>query len=292
VARADSQEGFDFRAVGDARQDSRTTARPRVLRSISQGQGHAALTRGATSWKSAHSDARLGSETIDVTLIAGKPAIRGRIHRSAGDDELAPSSPTWDSPSRRSGYRNRRLQLYKAEFSRGHPRAGDARHIFFNPKRTGSDPGRRLAMLAAYPHLAGQVRTMLTQKPPIASFLGPHYRIDSDALTHRSFTRSRVSHRQGFASRHLKWILHESARRFSSRSHSTCDSAVVLSVHRASLEVDIQCRAQGEILFWRSEDWLRFSLRHWCIRRAARPAVSTDVFRALPGAWASTALQC
>ena len=60
-----------------------------------------ALTARRDILKSAALDARLASETIDVTLpLREAPAEQGRIHPlSQVMDELTRSSPTWDLPS-------------------------------------------------------------------------------------------------------------------------------------------------------------------------------------------------
>ena len=111
-----------------------------------------ALTARRDILKSAALDARLASETIDVTLPLREPAAeQGRIHPLSQvlgrtDDDLRRYGIF---RRRRSRYRDRRLQLHEAEFPRGPSGAGDARHLLLQPE------GRRLAHAAAYPHLAG-----------------------------------------------------------------------------------------------------------------------------------------
>jgi len=98
-----------------------------------------ALSERRDILKSAALDARLASETIDVTLpLREVPAEAGRIH---------PLSQVFDR--RRSRYRDRRLQLHKTEFPRGSSGAGDARHVLLQPE------AGRFAHAVAHAYVAG-----------------------------------------------------------------------------------------------------------------------------------------
>jgi len=82
--------------------------------------------------KSAALDARLASETIDVTLpLRDPPAEAGRIHPlSQVMDELTTIFADMGFfDRRRPGYRDRRLQLYQAEFPGRPSGPRDARHL-------------------------------------------------------------------------------------------------------------------------------------------------------------------
>ena len=131
---------------------------------------------------------------------------------------------------RRSGHRDRRLQLYKTEFSGRPSGPRDARHLLLQSE------GRRLAHAAAYPHLAG---AGAHHADPEAA--DPH-RLPRPHLSHR-FRRHphaavspgrRPRDRQGFASRPFEMdparILQGVLR---GRPHQHAVPAVVLSVHRA-----------------------------------------------------------
>ena len=102
--------------------------------------------------KSAALDARLASETIDVTLpLREAPAETGRIHPLSqvlrgGQHDLRRHGIC---DRRRSRYRDRRLQLHQTEFPRGPSGAGDARHLLLQSE------GGRFAHAVAHAHVAG-----------------------------------------------------------------------------------------------------------------------------------------
>jgi phenylalanyl-tRNA synthetase alpha chain len=105
-----------------------------------------------------------------------------------------------------------------------------------------------------------QVRTMLTQKPPIRIICpGRTYRIDSDATHTPQFHQveglviDKSSHLG-----HLKWILHEFCKAFFEVDHINMRfRPSFFPFTEPSLEVDIQCRRdKGEIRFGEGEDWL------------------------------------
>ena len=129
--------------------------------------------------KSAALDARLASETIDVTLpVRDAPAETGRIH---------PLSQVWDeltaifadmgfSVAEGPDIETDDYNFTKLNFPEGHPAREMHDTFFFNPKEDGS---RMLLRTHTSPV---QVRTMLSQKPPIRVVCpGRTYRIDSDA---------------------------------------------------------------------------------------------------------------
>src|SRR3954454_3710281 len=129
--------------------------------------------------KSAALDARLASETIDVTLpLREPPAEAGRIHPlSQVMDELTAIFANMgfaiaEGPDIETDDYN----FTKLNFPEGHPAREMHDTFFFNPKPDGS---RMLLRTHTSPV---QVRTMLTQKPPIRIICpGRTYRIDSDA---------------------------------------------------------------------------------------------------------------
>src|SRR3979411_2755282 len=138
-----------------------------------------ALTSRRDILKSAALDARLASETIDVTLpLRESPAEQGRIHPlSPGMGELTTifcdmGFAIAEGPDIETDDYN----FTKLNFPEGHPAREMHDTFFFNPKEDGS---RMLLRTHTSPE---QVRTMLTQKPPIRIICpGRTYRIDSDA---------------------------------------------------------------------------------------------------------------
>src|ERR1700753_149967 len=114
--------------------------------------------------KSAALDARLASETVDVTLpLRESPSETGRIH---------PLSQVWDelttifadmgfSVVEGPDIETDDYNFTKLNFPEGHPAREMHDTFFFNPKPDGS---RMLLRTHTSPV---QVRTMLSQKPPI-----------------------------------------------------------------------------------------------------------------------------
>src|SRR5947199_8787297 len=129
--------------------------------------------------KSAALDARLASETIDVTLpLRDPPAEAGRIHPlSQVMDELTTIFADMgfaiaEGPDIETDDYN----FTKLNFPERPPPREMHDTFFFNPKEDGS---RMLLRTHTSPV---QVRTMLSQKPPIRVICpGRTYRIDSDA---------------------------------------------------------------------------------------------------------------
>ena len=128
------QEGLDLGAAVDARQD--VAGRTQDARCGDQPrQGHASRRRSTARrdiLKSAALDARLASETIDVTLpLRDAPAEQGRIHplSQVMDELTAIFADMGFADRRRSGHRDRRLQLHQTEFPRRPSGARDARHL-------------------------------------------------------------------------------------------------------------------------------------------------------------------
>ena len=217
-----------------------------------------ALTARRDILKSAALDARLASETIDVTLpLRETPAEQGRIHPlSQVMDELNDDFRRHGIfHRRRSGYRDRRLQFHKTEFPRRPSGAGNARHVLLqSPKEDGS---RMLLRTHTSPV---QVRTMLTQKPPIRIVCpGRTYRIDSDATHTPQFHQVEgLVIDKGSHLGHLKWILHEFCKAFFEVDHINMRfRPSFFPFTEPSLEVDIQCKSRDKGgSFGEGEDWL------------------------------------
>jgi len=233
-----------------------------------------ALTARRDILKSAALDARLASETIDVTLpVRDTPAEQGRIHplSQVMDELTAIFADMGFAIAEGPDTRDRRLQFHKTEFSEGHPAREMHDTFFFNPKEDGS---RMLLRTHTSPV---QVRTMLTQKPPIRIICpGRTYRIDSDATHTPQFHQVEgLVIDKGSHLGHLKWILHEFCKAFLRGSiTSTCDSGPRFFpfTEPGRSRVDIQCRRdKGEIPVRRRRGLAGDSgLRHGASERAAR----------------------
>ena len=224
-----------------------------------------ALTARREILKSAALDARLAAETIDVTLpLRDSPAEQGRIHPlSQVMDELTTIFADMgfalaEGPDIETDDYN----FTKLNFPEGHPAREMHDTFFFNPKQDhGSEPGADGSRMLLRTHTSPvQVRTMLTQKPPIRVICpGRTYRSDSDQ------THTPMFHQveglvidQGSHLGHLKWILHEFCKAFFEvDSINMRFRPSFFPFTEPSLEVDIQCRRdKGEIRFGEGEDWL------------------------------------
>lgn len=178
----------------------------------------AALNARRDVLKSAALDARLASETIDVTLpVRETPAEQGRIHPLSQVMEEVNTIfadmgfAIADGPDIETDDYN----FTKLNFPIGHPAREMHDTFFFNRKADGE---RLLLRTHTSPV---QVRTMLSQKPPIRVICpGRTYRIDSDATHTPQFHQveglviDKSSHLG-----HLKWILHEFCRAFFEVDH-------------------------------------------------------------------------
>src|SRR3979490_2856929 len=167
-----------------------------------------ALTARREILKSLALDARLASETIDVTLpLRDSAAEQGRIHPlSQVMHELTTifadmgfaiaGGPVIETDD---------YNFTKLNFPEAHRAREMHDTFFFNPKPDGS---RMLLRTHTSPV---QVRTMLTQKPPIRVICpGRTYRIDSDATHTPQFHQVEgLVIDKGSHLGHLKWILHE-----------------------------------------------------------------------------------
>jgi phenylalanyl-tRNA synthetase alpha chain len=217
----------------------------------------AAVAARREALKDAALDQRLDTETIDVTLPApDNPVDVGRIHPiSQVIDELTTifadmGFAVAEGPDIETDDYN----FTKLNFPEGHPAREMHDTFFFNPKPDGS---RLLLRTHTSPV---QVRTMLTQKPPIRVICpGRTYRCDSDQ------THTPMFHQveglvidKGSHLGHLKWILAEFCKAFFEVDHVNMRfRPSFFPFTEPSLEVDIQCRRdKGEICFGEGEDWL------------------------------------
>src|ERR1700709_2561569 len=168
--------------------------------------------------KSAALDARLAAETVAVTLpLRDTPAEQGRIHPlSQVMDELTTIFADMgfaiaEGPDIETDDYN----FTKLNFPEGHPAREMHDTFYFNPKPDGS---RLLLRTHTSPV---QVRTMLTQTPPIRIICpGRTYRSDSDQTHTPMFHQVEglvIDTSANIAN--LKWILHEFCKAFFEVDH-------------------------------------------------------------------------
>src|SRR4051812_17144560 len=156
--------------------------------------------------KSIALDARLASETVDVTLpLRDTPAEQGRIHplSQVMDELTAIFADMGFAVAEGPDIETDDYNFTKLNFPEGHPAREMHDTFFFNPKADGS---RMLLRTHTSPV---QVRTMLSQKPPIRIICpGRTYRIDSDATHTPQFHQVEgLVIDKGSHLGHLKWIL-------------------------------------------------------------------------------------
>jgi phenylalanyl-tRNA synthetase alpha chain len=217
----------------------------------------AALTARREALKDQALDARLNTEAVDVTLpVRESPTEAGRIHPiTQVIDELTAifadmgfavaEGPDIDTDDNNSTLLNTPV---------GHP-AREMHDTFFFPARP---DGSRL-LLRSHTSTV-QVRTMLTQKPPIRIITpGRVYRRDWDQ------THTPMFHQveglvidKGSHLGHLKWVLLEFLKAFFEVENVGMRfRPSFFPFTEPSLEVDIQCRRdKGEIRFGEGTDWL------------------------------------
>jgi phenylalanyl-tRNA synthetase alpha chain len=217
----------------------------------------AALTARRDALKNAALDARLNTETVDVTLpVREPPTEQGRIHPiSQVIDELtAIFADMGFAVAEGPDIETDDLNFTRLNIPEGHPAREMHDTFFFNPKPDGS---RLLLRTHTSPV---QIRTMLTQKPPIRVIIpGRTYRVDSDQ------THTPMFHQveglvidKGSNLGHLKWILEEFLKAFFEVDRVKMRfRPSFFPFTEPSLEVDIQCRREkGEVRFGEGNDWL------------------------------------
>ena len=207
--------------------------------------------------KQAALEARLRSETIDVTLpVRPRGVALGRIHpvTQVMDELAAIFADMGFSIAEGPDIETDDYNFTKLNFPPDHP-ARDMHDTFFLP--TGPDGQRRVLRTHTSPV---QVRTMLTQKPPIRVICpGRTYRCDSDQTHTPMFHQVEgvVIDRSSNLG-HLKWILEEFLKAFFEVPQVKMRfRPSYFPFTEPSAEVDVQCaRRDGEIRFGEGDDWL------------------------------------
>lgn len=244
-----------LKTLGTMTPDERKAQGP-LINGLKDAVNTALLVR-RDALKNAALDQRLNTESVDVTLpLRESPAEIGRIHPiSQVIDELTTifadmGFAVAEGPDIETDDYN----FTRLNFPEGHPAREMHDTFYFNPKPDGS---RLLLRTHTSPV---QVRTMLSQKPPIRVIIpGRTYRSDSDQ------THTPMFHQveglvidKGSHLGHLKWILAEFCKAFFEVDQVKMRfRPSFFPFTEPSLEVDIQCRREkGEIRFGEGDDWL------------------------------------
>jgi phenylalanyl-tRNA synthetase alpha chain len=218
---------------------------------------NAALAARREIFKTVALEARLNTESIDVTLpVREAPAEIGRVHpiTQVIDELTAIFADMGFAVAEGPDIETDDYNFGKLNFPEEHPARAMHDTFFFNPKPDG-------ARLLLRTHTSPvQVRTMLTQKPPIRVIIpGRTYRCDSDQ------THTPMFHQveglvidKGSHLGHMKWILEEFFKAFFEVDRVGMRfRPSFFPFTEPSLEVDIQCRRdKGEIRFGEGDDWM------------------------------------
>ena len=207
--------------------------------------------------KDAALEARLATETIDVTLpVRESPIERGRIHpiSQVMDELTAIFADMGFSIAEGPDVETDDYNFTRLNFPAGHPAREMHDTFFFQPDANGE---RKLLRTHTSPV---QVRTMLGNKPPIRVICpGRTYRCDSDQTHTPMFhqVEGLVIDKSAHLG-HLKWVLEEFCKAFFEvPSVKMRFRPSFFPFTEPSMEVDIQCRrSNGEIRFGEGEDWL------------------------------------
>jgi phenylalanyl-tRNA synthetase alpha chain len=218
---------------------------------------NAALADRREAFKAAALEARLNTESVDVTLpVREAPAEIGRVHAITQviDELTAIFADMGFAVAEGPDIETDDYNFTKLNFPEEHPARAMHDTFFFNPKPDGT---RLLLRTHTSPV---QVRTMLAQKPPIRVIIpGRTYRCDSDQ------THTPMFHQveglvidKGSHLGHMKWILEEFFKAFFEVDRVGMRfRPSFFPFTEPSLEVDIQYRRdKGEIRFGEGEDWM------------------------------------
>ncbi len=216
-----------------------------------------AIATRKTVLKDAAIDARLKSETVDISLpVRSSPAERGRIHPiSQIVDEITAVFADMgfsiaEGPDIETDYYN----FTALNFPEGHPAREMHDTFFFQADENGE---RKVLRTHTSPV---QVRTMEAQKPPIRIVIpGKTFRQDSDATHSPMFhqVEGLVVDRKSHVG-HMRWILEEFCKAFFEVDSVTMRfRPSFFPFTEPSFEVDIQCDRSGPIVkFGEGNDWM------------------------------------
>ena len=207
--------------------------------------------------KAAAQVARLKAESLDVTLPVRPSGVEtGRIHPISQviDEVTAIFADLGFAVAEGPDIESDDYNFTKLNFPPGHPAREMHDTFFFQPDATGE---RKLLRTHTSPV---QVRTMLSQKPPIRVICpGRTYRTDFDQTHTPMFHQVEGLVIDKTANLgNLKWLLEEFCKAFFEvKDVKMRMRPSFFPFTSPSMEVDIQCRRSGgEIRFGEGEDWL------------------------------------
>ncbi len=207
--------------------------------------------------KSAALQRRLAAEAVDVTLPARASGVEtGRIHpiSQVMDELIAIFADMGFAIAEGPDIETDDYNFTLLNFPPGHPARDMHDTFFFAPDATGE---RKLLRTHTSPV---QIRTMLSQRPPIRVICpGRTYRTDADQTHTPMFhqVEGLVIDRSANMGQ-LKWVLEEFCKAFFEVPEVAMRfRPSFFPFTSPSMEVDIQCRRSGgEIRFGEGEDWL------------------------------------
>jgi phenylalanyl-tRNA synthetase alpha chain len=202
-------------------------------------------------------EAQLKREALDVTLPVPLSGVEtGRIHpiSQVMDEITAIFAEMGFAVAEGPDIESDDYNFTKLNFPPGHPAREMHDTFFLEPDEKGE---RKVLRTHTSPV---QVRTMLTQKPPIRVICpGRTYRRDADQTHTPMFHQIEGLVIDQIATlANLKWVLEEFCKAFFEVPHVGMRfRPSFFPFTSPSLEVDIQCRRSGgEIRFGEGEDWL------------------------------------
>ncbi len=227
-----------------------------AINALKEEAGEALNARRAVL-KAGALEAQLKREAVDVTLPVRAAGIgSGRIHPISQtlDEITAIFADMGFSIAEGPDIESDDFNFTKLNFPPGHPAREMHDTFFFAP---GVDGTRKLLRTHTSPV---QVRTMLTQAPPIRVICpGRTYRCDADQTHTPMFHQVEglvIDKSANLAN--LKWVLQEFCKAFFEVPEVKMRfRPSYFPFTSPSMEVDIQCRRKGgEIRFGEGEDWL------------------------------------
>jgi phenylalanyl-tRNA synthetase alpha chain len=227
-----------------------------AINALKEEAAHA-LAERRTALKALALEARLKREALDMSLPLRRAAIdAGRIHpiSQVFDELTAIFADMGFSIAEGPDIESDGYNFTKLNFPPGHPAREMHDTFFFAPDANGE---RKLLRTHTSPV---QVRTMLSEKPPIRIICpGRTYRCDADQTHTPMFhqVEGLVIDKSATLA-NLKWVLEEFCKAFFEVPKVGMRfRPSFFPFTSPSMEVDIQCRRTGgEIRFGEGEDWL------------------------------------